>query len=70
MNLLAQVRPGSSVKHLASQPFNLIKQEGHSEGLRGAVGSKLAKNMWEMDHLAGRNQAVLCENRVIASLKH
>ena len=69
MKLLTEVRPATSLKHLASQPANFAKKEVCSEGLQGAVGAKLANRLWELDTLANRNQAVLCENRVLSSMK-
>ena len=49
MKLLSDVRPGTSLKHLASQPVNMVKQQTHSEGLRGSMGASLANRMWELD---------------------
>lgn len=63
------MRPGTSLKHLASQPANIVKKDVRCEGLQGAVSSKLANRLWELDTLANKNQAVLCENRVLSSMR-
>ena len=69
MRMLSEMRPATSLKHLASQPANIAKRTVNSEGLQGAVNAKLASRLWELDTLAHRNQAVLCENRVLQVMK-
>lgn len=53
--LLTEVRPGHSLRHLASHPTNLIKSNHYTEGVKAAVGAKLAHRLLELDQLAKKN---------------
>ena len=46
MKLLSEIKPATSLKHLASQPTNIAKKEVCSEGLQGAVNGRLANRLW------------------------
>ncbi len=46
MKLLSEVRPANSLRPLISQPINFIKSGEKTTGLQGAVGARLANQLW------------------------